>query len=96
MQFPYFIADSIHDQLKTRLAFSTSGKLSCASVNKLDSTDKARSPGISVVATCENLCLYIAVQILHCFASSFVDKHMSYCMTELFTHVWTCRQHSAG
>jgi len=62
---PYIIAHSTHDQLKTRLALSTSCNMSCASLNKLNSTDKAHGPELSFVADCAKVCLYIA---LHCLA----------------------------
>ncbi len=62
------------DQLKTMLALSRSCNMSCASLGKLDSTDKAHSPELCFVA--ENLCQYIALhciavvalQLLHCIA----------------------------
>jgi len=65
MHSPYIIAHSTHDQLKTRLALSTSCNMSCASLNKLNSTDKAHGPELSFVADCAKVCLYIA---LHCLA----------------------------
>ncbi len=84
MHFSYFIAHSTHDQLKTTLALSTSTiscNMSCASLNKFDSTDKAQDPELSFIADCVNVCLDIA---LHCLALTALP--WTYCIALHLLH----------